>query len=395
MKKRLLKLLTCATLCWTTTFAHAITIVAKFDASITNDANAAAIIAGVNAAIQNLQTNLTDTLTVNILFKSDESIGLGQSLTYYGTYSYASYLTALRARATSPNDLLALSTIPNSVNDPLANTNKIQINLPLARLMGLTTSTGVSNTDSTISLKTSLMNFTRTNLDPNKYDLIATAEHEINEVLGIPSNVGDASGVISPVDLFRYTTNLVRTWTTNGDDAYLSIDGTNLLARFNQDPGGDYGDFWSKNGTWSPPGKPAIGQVQDAFGGPGVFQDDGPNELTILDVIGYTLANTPPPSPPTLSIVPAGANQVTLSWSNSYTGFVLQERTGFVTPTWANSTSAGANPVTVPTTGAQKYFRLIKTPPPVPSLKPAAVADGPASEPTLRLSVHVTRPRKP
>jgi hypothetical protein len=52
---------------------------------------------------------------------------------------------------------------------------------------------------------------------------------------------------INPADLFRYTTNLVRTFTTTGDNAYFSPDGTNLLARYNMDPGGDYGDWWSVN----------------------------------------------------------------------------------------------------------------------------------------------------
>ncbi|NDB75610.1 MAG: hypothetical protein EB141_08195, partial [Verrucomicrobia bacterium] len=198
--------------------------------------------------------------------------------------------------------------------------------LPLGRLLGLTANFGSDGFDSTISLNTTIMNFTRSSIDPNKYDLIATAEHEINEVLGSSSNLGPGTGPtgpIAPIDLFRYTTNLVRTWTTNGDDAYFSIDGTNLLARFNQQPDGDYGDFWSKTGTWSPPGTTPAAQVQDAFAGPGVFQDEGPNELAILDVIGYTLASTRP----TLNIAASGVNQVTLSWPSNFTGFVLQERT--------------------------------------------------------------------
>src|SRR5207247_4941127 len=48
-----------------------------------------------------------------------------------------------------------------------------------------------------------------------------------------------------------------RTFTTNDDDAYFSIDGADLLARFNQDSGGDYGDWWTA-GVHQP-------QVQDAF----------------------------------------------------------------------------------------------------------------------------------
>lgn len=385
MKHRFLPLLAALSLA---TSAAALTIVPTFDASISNDPNAALIITGINSAIQVLQTNLTDAVTVKILFKSAPS-GLGASLTTGIYVSYADYLTALRARATSVNDTLALSRIPASTIDPLVGTNTIFVNYPLARLMGLVTGYPADGNDSTITLNTSIMNLSRPPTDQNKYDLIATAQHEINEVLGCPSNLGDASGVIAPIDLFRYTTNLVRTWTTNGDDAYFSIDGTNLLARFNQQPDGDYGDFWSKTGTWSPPGTTPVGQVQDAFGGPGVFQDEGPNELAILDVLGYTLAS----SRPTLNLVPSGANQVTLSWPSNFTGFVLQERTLFGGGTWTASASGGTTPATVATTGTQKYFRLIKNPPVVPGVKPAALNLATATEPSLRRVIHVTQPR--
>mgnify|MGYP003337574255 FL=1 len=354
MKHRFLPLLAALAL---VASAPALTIVPTFDASITGDPSSAAIQAAINVAIQNLQSNLTDNLTVNIVFKSDPNIGLGQSSTYYVDCSYADYLTALRSRATSANDAFALSKTPNATTDPLISGTNIRLMLPLARLMGLANYDGTDGTDGTISLNMPLMNLTRPPANASNYDLIATVEHEINEVLGSPSYLGTGigpAGPISPIDLFRYTTNLVRTWTTNGDDAYFSIDGTNLLARFNQEPDGDYGDFWSKTGNWSPPGTTPVAQVQDAFGGPGVFVDEGTNELAILDVIGYTLASTRP----TLNIAVSGANQVTLSWPSNFTGFILQERTLFGGGTWTASASGGTTPATAATTGTQKYFRL-------------------------------------
>ncbi|NBR85069.1 MAG: hypothetical protein EBS84_08145 [Proteobacteria bacterium] len=375
-----------------TTSGSALTIVPTYDGSITNAAQAVAITNAINVAIQNLQSNLTDDLTVKILFVSDANIGLGQSSTWFNNWPYSDYLSALQARATSRNDALALSKTPATTTDPLANNSQIHMTLPLGRLLGLTANFGSDGFDSTISLNTTIMNFTRSSIDPNKYDLIATAEHEINEVLGSSSNLGPGTGPtgpIAPIDLFRYTTNLVRTWTTNGDDAYFSIDGTNLLARFNQQPDGDYGDFWSKTGTWSPPGTTPAAQVQDAFAGPGVFQDEGPNELAILDVIGYTLASTRP----TLNIAASGVNQVTLSWPSNFTGFVLQERTLFGGGTWTTAASGGTTPATAASTGSQKYFRLVKNPPVVPGLKPAALSSGTATEPSLQRVIHVTRPR--
>src|ERR1019366_9052864 len=100
-----------------------------------------------------------------------------------------------------------------------------------------------------------------------------------------------------------------------------------LLARFNQDPGGDYHDWWSVSALWAPPGNTPHEQVQDAFGGPGTTQDEGTNELAMLDVIGYTLAVTTPIGSPQLIITGNGANQFTLSWTNTAAGYVLQERT--------------------------------------------------------------------
>lgn len=59
-------------------------------------------------------------------------------------------------------------------------------------------------------------------------------------------------------DLFRYNAAGNRTFTTARDDAYLSIDGMTKLARFHQDAGGDYGDFWRAHGG-------NVRQVQDAL----------------------------------------------------------------------------------------------------------------------------------
>jgi hypothetical protein len=119
----------------------------------------------------------------------------------------------------------------------------------------------------------------------SKYNLMAVVSHEINEVLGLGSALPNPpSGTIFPEDLFRYNSNGVRTFTTNGENAYFSIDGTNDLARFNQNSGGDYGDWWS-TGALTP-------QVQDAFGTSGAQPNLGV-EATGLDVIGYDDAPEP------------------------------------------------------------------------------------------------------
>jgi hypothetical protein len=175
--------------------------------------------------------------------------------------------------------------------------NPLFVSTALARTLNLDPSS--SAIDSTISLNTGSMNFTRTSIDPSKYDLESTVEHEIDEALGLGSGLPNGGGAISNYyaeDLYRFTAAGARTFITTGDDAYLSIDGGRTdLARFNQNvspnTGGDYGD-WSPDGTPTP-------QVQDAFGNPGGppnTPDLGTNEITALNVLGYNLTAVPEPA---------------------------------------------------------------------------------------------------
>jgi len=362
MKNWFIKLLFCAV--GAVAFsAHGLTIIPTFDSSITGDANVVAMTNAITAGIRVLQSNLLDNVTVKITFVADEGIGLGQSSTFGSEYSYADFLAALKSHAASANDTNALSRLPNSSTDPVVGGTNIHLTTAQARLLGLDT---YNDTDSTISFKMSLMNFTRPPADVDKYDLAQVAEHEMDEVLGISSGLPITS-VVWPVDLFRYTSNHVRTFTTGGpDNAYFSLNGTNLIARYNMSPEGDYGDWWSFYfpTNWSPVTGDTLnfGQVQDAFSGSGVAIDLGTAELTALDVVGWTVAAAATPSaPPQLNIVRSGVNQYTLSWSNSFSGFVLQERTNLNSGSWVSSTSGSTNPAVVISPDSKKFYRLFKS----------------------------------
>jgi hypothetical protein len=341
------------------TSAYSLTIIPTFDSSITGATNSAAITNAIYAAIRVMQSNIADNVTVNVTFVSDESVGLGQSSTFGGDYNYSDFLSALKSHATSARDTNALSQLPNSPTDPVIGGTQIHLTTAQARLLGLDTYSG---SDSTVSCKMSLMNFTRPPTNPAKYDLQQVLEHELDEVLGISSAL-PVTSEIYPADLFRYTTNLVRTFTTSGDNAYFSTDGTNLIARYNMDAGGDYGDWWSINypTNWSPVTGNTVNypQVQDAFSGPGNTLDLGVGELAILDVVGWTLA-TASATPPALTIVSSGANQFTLAWTNTASGYVLQERTNLVSGNWSFSTTGSTNPAVLATTTSQKFYRLYK-----------------------------------
>jgi hypothetical protein len=390
----LLKFLSVLAACGIANSSYSLTIVPTFDGSITNDPNGAAMVAAINAAIQVEQSHLADNVTVNIHFTNDVNISLGESRTVGNDYAYTNFLSKLTNSATSLNDTNGYARIPNtSTNDPLVGTNKIYINKAPARLLGLTTTTGQDGFDSTIHLNMSLMNFTRPPSDPDKYDLAQVTEHEMDEVLGISSDLPDLTE-ISPIDLFRYTTNLARTYVTNDDNAYFSVDGTNLLARYNMDSGGDYGDWWSVNfpTNWSPTTGNTVNypQVQDAYSGPGNALDIGPAELASLDVVGWTLA-TPMPA---LTIVRSGANQFTLSWTNTATGFVLQENTNLLTSaTWVTSATGATNPAVIALTTAKKFYRIYKAA--TPSVTQSKIVTFDLSISPDQLKTHLIKPQQP
>jgi hypothetical protein len=149
--------------------------------------------------------------------------------------------------------------------------------------------------DGVISLNTANTNLSPADkVDPNKYSLFAVVAHEIDEVLGTGSALDGAkngdpapTGPVTAEDLFRYKPSGARSFTTalktSGRfpvfiQAYFSLDGTHDLARFNQQEGGDFADWYSPGGQTP--------QVQDAFGTPGATPLPAV-ELRVLDAVGY------------------------------------------------------------------------------------------------------------
>ena len=128
--------------------------------------------------------------------------------------------------------------------------------------------------------------------NPGKYDLLGVVMHEINEVLGTISGLPGSQPFA--MDLFRYDGSGNRSFTSSSAaSAYFSINGTTLLAQYNQSGSGDFGDFIS--------GGPL--HVQNAFATPGA-QPNLDVELRMLDVVGFNFAETPEPT--TISMLGAG-----------------------------------------------------------------------------------------
>jgi hypothetical protein len=63
---------------------------------------------------------------------------------------------------------------------------------------------------------------------------------------------------------------------------------------------------------------------------------------------------------PTLSLARVAPGHTTISWSPNTPGFVLQETWSLSLTNWTNSPTGSTNPVTFPTLGGAKFFRLRK-----------------------------------
>jgi hypothetical protein len=298
--------------------ANALTINPTFDPSIATNANAGAVETAINNAIAIIQGEVNNPVTVTIDFGAITN-GLGQSLTGQYLPTYSQYLNALKTVQTlSANDNIAIASLPAGPNNPVNGNTGITATAPLLRALGFNTPAftpgiGGSNIfDSDIQFNLALVNATRPGSNPNNYDLQATAEHEINEVLGIggsgsviSTNSGALTNAVGVLDLFRYSAPGVRSFTTSSNAvSFFSINGgTNQLVNFNQfGRGSDYSD-------WSDGVSPADGtgnnpqQVQDAFGTPGTNGvDNGVNEITALDVVGWNVV----PEPSTMLLVVMG-----------------------------------------------------------------------------------------
>ena len=277
-------------------------IVPTWATNITSDANAATIEATINAAIAIYQSKITDNVTVNITFQETSS-GLGSSSTNVYGIGYSSYINALFSHSNGVDDTAALLTLNRSATvDPVDSQSSIFLKGPLARALGVGTfSANHATMDGTISLNTSQMNLSRTGMqDAAHYDLQSVVSHEIDEVLGLGSSLGQSLSYSMPEDLFRYASTSGgtcsgvsgRSYTTSTSaKSCFSINGSTSLVQFNNTGSGDYGD-------WLTPVNSANARVQDANGTAGT-QPNLSVEWRALDVIGYTLAATATPEPAT------------------------------------------------------------------------------------------------
>ena len=286
-----------------------------FDSSITNAPNAAVIQAAINRAISIYETLFTDPITIEIRFRYATTLPdgtpfagrLSQAFTVVYGAPWNTWINALRADATSSNDNTAIASLPaNSLFAAIvaasANGRALGQNTPPAMFANGTIGVG-GPYDGIVTLNSaSLLQFTRPT-DANRFDAQRAIEQEIDNIMGLLYS----TSAFLPIDLFSWSSPGSRNFEISGR-RYFSINGgvTNIID-FNQNPNGSFAGWQSAACPQTHP------YVQNAFPCAGQNSDisaTSPEGIT-LDVIGYNLPQTGPPSlgnVSTRSFVQTGSN---------------------------------------------------------------------------------------
>ena len=246
------------TIAITTEPTTGLTIHPTFDSSITGNPNAAAIQAMINRTIAIYESLFSDPITIQIRFRyattAPDGSPLPQGLVSQSDTSlyiipWNTYISALRADAATSNDNIANASLPgNALSTNMrpgsANGRAVGLNTPPAMFADGTVGQG-GPYDGIVTLNSSKpFQFSRP-VNGNNFDAQRITEHEIDEVIGLGSRIGDNSNDLRPQDLFSWSSAGHRNITSSGT-RYFSINGgmTNIVG-FNQDPDGDFGDWLS------------------------------------------------------------------------------------------------------------------------------------------------------
>jgi len=276
-----------------------LTIHPTFDNSITGNPNAAAIQAMINRAIGIYESLFSDPITIQIRFRyattGPDGIPLSHGLvsqsdtTVYTNVSWNTYISALRADARTSNDNIANASLPGNALSPnirpaSANGRALGLNTPPAMFANGSVGQG-GPYDGIVTLNSSKpFQFSRP-VNGNSFDAQRITEHEMDEVIGLASRLGDNSSDLRPQDLFSWSSAGHRNITSSGTRYFSINSGMTNIVGFNQDPNGDFGDWLSEACPQAHP------YPQNAFSCVGQSSDitaTSPEGIN-LDVIGYDL----------------------------------------------------------------------------------------------------------
>jgi hypothetical protein len=353
----------------------ALVINATFDSSITGDPNSAAIQATINDAIGTYQSLFNDPITVSIRFRYATTYPNGTALpggalavsnSVFYTVPWNTYINALTADATTPNDATANASLPGSAlstNLLLSSANGRAVGLSTPPAMFADSSVGAGGPYDGIVTLNSSQSFTFTRPPAVAfYDALRSTEHEIDEVLGLGSYLNAGGSNLRPQDLFSWSAPGTRNLASSGSRFFAIDGGTTNIVGFNQNPSGDFGDWLSD----SCPQTNAY--VQNAFSCADQASDvtQSSPEGVNLDVIGYDLIGGPIPTP-TRTPTPTLAATRTVTPTRTTTPFATPTVTP--TPTWTPTLTATPRPspatldhflsyAVKPTKGTTGFFAL-------------------------------------
>lgn len=249
----------------------------SYDASV-NDSYRNAIL----TAEHELQSDFTNAVTVNVAFSFaplPTSVGAQNNFSAVAV-SYQAYVAALRAHATTANDVLAVNGLPAA--DP---SQGVGFEIPTAEANALGLSGAAAGVEDTVTLNSRLAwSFSQ--------DAVGAIEHEITEgVFGRIGSLGVADTLWAPMDLFRFATSGQRDYTggSDGVTTVFGLDGGHLTTLVFHNSvnaahvfdGFDLAD-WENTRS-------------DAFGGggAGVATFLSATDLQVLDVLGWNPAGAP------------------------------------------------------------------------------------------------------
>lgn len=275
--------------------SQALTIIPRFDASVTGLSNAAAVEAAFTAVARDYSSSFNNPATVNVNVSWGSVAGqplpsnaVGASVdNLYGYFSYAQVRSDLaNFSARNPSDTALATALKSMPTATPAGPSRYVIASSEAKALGLISPTQ-SSADGSIGFagSTSGYDFDPTNgVTAGTYDFQAVAAHELAEVLGRIGGISSTNPAWrTPLDLFRYSSPGVLDYGYN-DAAYFSINGgvTDLKNFNNSSAGGDRAD-------WA--GSPSVFDASDAFVRTGTAYRLSAVDLTALDVLGWGGSN--------------------------------------------------------------------------------------------------------
>ncbi len=267
--------------------------------NVTYDQNTATLPAGfvaaINYVVNYFDSTFTNPVTVNIHVGYGEIAGqslgtgaLGESETFIDSASYTQTIAALQANQLAPAQLDAYSTLPAS--SPLPG-GTLWMATAEEKALGLLAPNDPS-VDGYVGFSSVYPFNYGINSRPGagQYYFVGVVEHEITEVIGRDSWLGDGLGGTTSygvMDLFRYSAPGVRDLTVTPPSpyniAYFSINnGATNLDNWNTNPNGDLGDWAASAGA----------DALLAFSPSGQINQFTAADLELMNVLGWDVPVT-------------------------------------------------------------------------------------------------------